>query len=317
MGRVRLVAVLLIMILALVGSAHVLTDDGGLIPVQSLAEIIGVIVLDINTVLVIVATMSLDKRIVQVYSRKINALIFTVTIMQTYQAAPPTPKGAQTRERLLDAAIQLFVDKGYAATTMQDIAAATNTSLGLTYRYFASKDEMVLAFYHRLAVELAADLDALPPAPLAERFVAIMQRKLERLAPYRTILGVLFSAGPTAQFGIAVLSERTADTRRLVGALFLAVVQGASDAPSAPQNRDLATVLYAAHLLLILFWLHDRSEQNRATHELLGMARPLLALTRRLLRLPPIAQILARFAQTIAPVFLPADDHETLVGSGA
>jgi AcrR family transcriptional regulator len=248
---------------------------------------------------------------IQEYSGKNQCIdFFGRTAMQTYQTAPPTPKGAQTRERLLDAAIQLFVDKGYAATTMQDIAAATNTSLGLTYRYFASKDEMVLAFYHRLAVELAADLDTLPPTVLAERFVAIMQRKLDRLAPYRAILGVLFSAGPTAQFGIAVLSERTVDTRRSVGVLFLAVVQGASDAPKAPQDRDLATLLYAAHLLLILFWLHDRSEQSRATRELLVLARPLLGLTRRLLRLPPLAQILARLAQTIAPVFLPADEQE-------
>ena len=231
--------------------------------------------------------------------------------MQTYQAAPPTPKGAQTRERLLDAAIQLFVDKGYAATTMQDIAVATNTSLGLTYRYFASKDEMVLAFYHRLAVELAADLDGLPSAVLAERFVAIRQRKLDRLTPYRAILGVLFSAGPTPQFGIAVLSERTADTRRRVGALFLEVVQGARDAPKAPRDRDLATVLYAAHLLLILFWLHDRSPQSHATYELLALARPLLALTRRLLHLRLIAQILAQLAQAITPVFLPADDPES------
>jgi AcrR family transcriptional regulator len=252
--------------------------------------------------------MPLDKRVVREYSEKVNVLIFCRTAM--YHAAPPTTKGAQTRERLLDAAIQLFVDKGYAATTMQDIAVATNTSLGLTYRYFATKDEMVLAFYHRLAVELAADLGSLPPAPLAERFVVMMQRKLARLAPYRSILGVLFSAGPTSQSGIAVLSDRTAGTRRRVGALFLEVVQRAGDAPKAPQDRDLATVLYAAHLLLILFWLHDRSPQERATHELLALARLLLALARRLLRLRPIAQILARFAQAIGPVFLPADDQE-------
>jgi hypothetical protein len=77
------------MILALVGSAHVLTDDGGLIPVQSLAEIIGVIALGINTVLVIVVTIPLDKRIVQVYSRKINALIFYGDGYADISGSPP------------------------------------------------------------------------------------------------------------------------------------------------------------------------------------------------------------------------------------
>lgn len=229
--------------------------------------------------------------------------------MYADQTAPLTRKGAQTRERLLDAAIQLFVERGYAATTMQDIATATHTSLGLTYRYFPSKDEMVLAFYHRLTVELATDLHTLRPGPLADRFAWIMQRKLDRLTPYREILSVLFSAGPTSQSGIAVLSERTAETRRVVGTIFLALVQGSSDAPKPAQVPELATVLYAAHLLLILFWLHDRSPQNRATQELLALARPLLILGRRLIRVPGFARILTRFVQAITPVFLPTSDQ--------
>ena len=56
-----------------------------------------------------------------------------------------TPKGERTREHLLDTALRLFTSAGYEATTMRDIAAAAECSLGLAYRYFASKEEFVLA----------------------------------------------------------------------------------------------------------------------------------------------------------------------------
>jgi hypothetical protein len=85
--------------------------------------------------------------------------------------------------------------------------------------------------------------------------------------------------------------------------MFLAVVRGATDAPRERQARDLATVLYGAHLALLLFWLYDRSPNQRATEELLSLTCELLSIARRLLRLPPVAKVLARLARVIGPMF--------------
>src|SRR5437867_10636423 len=81
-----------------------------------------------------------------------------------------TPKGERTREHLLDTALTLFTTEGYETTTMRDIAAAADCSLGLAYRYFASKEEFILALYGRMEREFAAYVDTLPPGPLAARF---------------------------------------------------------------------------------------------------------------------------------------------------
>jgi hypothetical protein len=62
-------------------------------------------------------------------------------------------------------------------------------------------------------------------------------------------------------------------------------------------------VLYALHLALLLFWLHDRSPYQQATNELIKLARDTLALVRPVLRVPPISKALARLAQAIEPVF--------------
>lgn len=54
-------------------------------------------------------------------------------------------KKAQTREAIIDAAIDLFETKGYDATTVEDIAAEANISPRTFFRYFDSKIEVVLA----------------------------------------------------------------------------------------------------------------------------------------------------------------------------
>lgn len=54
-------------------------------------------------------------------------------------------KKAQTREAIVDAAIDLFERNGYEATTIEDIAAEANISPRTFFRYFDSKLEVILA----------------------------------------------------------------------------------------------------------------------------------------------------------------------------
>jgi AcrR family transcriptional regulator len=223
--------------------------------------------------------------------------------MPTAQATQLTPKGERTREHILDTALGLFIERGYDATTMREIAAAAECSLGLTYRYFARKEDLVLALYQRTAVEQEAYVLALAAAPIAERFALAMHAKIAQITPYRDAFGALFGAALTPNSGVAVLGEQTSDIRERVGLAFYDLVRKATDAPRERQARQLATVLYALHLALLLFWLHDRSPDQRATDDLIKLARDTLALARPVLRVPPVAKALARLAQAIAPVF--------------
>ncbi|WP_171900719.1 TetR/AcrR family transcriptional regulator [Stappia indica] len=65
---------------------------------------------------------------------------------------PPDPKLRQAREEaVLQAAMQLFAEKGMRQTTMKDICTRADISPGALYRYFSSKEDIILAI---------ADLDA-------------------------------------------------------------------------------------------------------------------------------------------------------------
>lgn len=54
-------------------------------------------------------------------------------------------KGQQTRERLLEAALQQFVIHGYHGASMRQIAEAAGLALGGIYNHFSSKEELLKA----------------------------------------------------------------------------------------------------------------------------------------------------------------------------
>jgi AcrR family transcriptional regulator len=55
----------------------------------------------------------------------------------------------QRRDDIVRAARELFSTKGWQATSMQEVASEAGISTGAVYRYFASKEEILLAVFHR------------------------------------------------------------------------------------------------------------------------------------------------------------------------
>src|SRR5215468_710072 len=51
-------------------------------------------------------------------------------------------RAADRPQEILDAALTVFVTKGFAATKLDDVAAAAGISKGLLYRYFNNKAEL-------------------------------------------------------------------------------------------------------------------------------------------------------------------------------
>jgi AcrR family transcriptional regulator len=75
----------------------------------------------------------------------------------------------ESRERILAAARKLFLERGYDATTMQDIVAAAGTSIGNAYFYFGSKErlvgEMIEAAARSMLEETERDAAMIPAGP--------------------------------------------------------------------------------------------------------------------------------------------------------
>lgn len=55
------------------------------------------------------------------------------------------PRAVKTREKILAAALELYTEKGYHNTTVDEIAKKAGLSTGIAYRYFRNKKELLLA----------------------------------------------------------------------------------------------------------------------------------------------------------------------------
>ncbi len=76
--------------------------------------------------------------------------------MRASQTATRDPE--QKREAILDAALELFADRGFHGTSIPDLAERAKVAAGTIYRYFASKEALVNAVYQREKMALAKAL---------------------------------------------------------------------------------------------------------------------------------------------------------------
>lgn len=185
---------------------------------------------------------------------------------------------------------------------MREIAAEAGYSPGLTYRYFASKEEIVLVLYQNLARELEEVTRDLPASTMAERFQMVVTRHFELMAPYRNVFNSLFGTALNPRSKAGVFGESTKEVRQICRSIYLRVVQEAKDAPRDSQQEDLATVFYGAHLALVLFWLIDESHETVRTQLFLKLMCDVLKLVQPILWLSPLSQSLAQLAAIIGPL---------------
>jgi len=81
-------------------------------------------------------------------------------------ARPKNADGQRTRQAILDAALELFADKGYFGTSLRDVATAVGVRESALYNYFKSKealfDALILAHEHSKTERMASLADEGP-----------------------------------------------------------------------------------------------------------------------------------------------------------
>jgi AcrR family transcriptional regulator len=80
-------------------------------------------------------------------------------------ARPTGSDGTQTRERILDVALELFTQQGYDSTSLRDIATRLGVTKAALYYYFAHKEDILLELHRRLHLFADAMIDELEATP--------------------------------------------------------------------------------------------------------------------------------------------------------
>lgn len=151
----------------------------------------------------------------------------------------PKPREGKTRDRIEQAAIRLFVDRGIRDTTMRDIAGAVDLSEGALYRHFVSKDALVWSLFERHYVNFARELQVVsgrqqsPRAKIAAMVQTFCRAHDENPTRFRFLLFV--QHGQLAKLAADALTPVRVVRDVLAGAI-------ASD-EIPEQDPDLATAL--------------------------------------------------------------------------
>jgi AcrR family transcriptional regulator len=115
---------------------------------------------------------------------------------------------------LLDAAAAQFAERGYHATSMRDLAAATAMTPGAIYFHVASKQALLLAVYEegvqRLLdrVERAAAAEREPWARLEKAIAAHLESILDASAYARVLIRILPTDAPEISGELKELRDR-------------------------------------------------------------------------------------------------------------
>ena len=194
------------------------------------------------------------------------------------QKPTKTPKGEQTRELILNSALDLLGEHGYEKTTMRAIARRAGVSLGNAYHYFGSKELLIQAFYHRLHEEhLAVGRPALEKeSSFRARLLTVMKLKISTLEPYHEFAGVLFKTAADPHSPLNPFAHASAPVRRDSIKLFEELVVDTRARIPADLRAELPYLLWLYHMGVILFWIHDSSPRRARTYRLIDQTVDLL-----------------------------------------
>ena len=215
-----------------------------------------------------------------------------------------TAKAEETRNRILDTALRLFRERGFAQTTMREIAAEAGVATGAAYYYFRSKEELVMAFYLRTADEAREEFEKAIASTknLKSRVRALIEIQLAHFADHRSLLTALLKSGvdprdPLSPFGAETRGVREASIR-----WFARAVEGSD----ARLPKDIAPhvprLLWLYQMGLIYFWIVDQSPRQRRTQRLLDASLELLMQLVRAASLPLMGAVRKRALNVLRAV---------------
>jgi AcrR family transcriptional regulator len=176
--------------------------------------------------------------------------------------------GEKTRAAILQAALDLFRDRGFDVTTMRDIAKAAKVATGAPYYYFPSKEAIVAAYYEqvqRLHAEKVRE-ELRGKSGLRERLGVVLHSKLEILKDDRKFLGALFRYTGDPDHPLSVFGKGTQDQRIHSIAIFKEALGGTNI--SEELRQLLPSALWLGHLGMILFLIYDETEGQLRTRKL-------------------------------------------------
>jgi AcrR family transcriptional regulator len=178
----------------------------------------------------------------------------------------------ETRQAILDATVELIIEKGMRGTSMRAVARQAGVGDATVYNYFPTKEAIFYAYYEGRFAQAASNLqqlEGLADYTLQERLQALFEELLTVFLPDREFLQATFRP---------VFFAMPPNCRELrpIQEHFFASVSAAFAA--AKDRGECEDMLFEAIIIrffwdyfigIVFYWLKDESEQFTATSVLI------------------------------------------------
>src|SRR5580700_1890519 len=202
-------------------------------------------------------------------------------------------KGEQTRQVIAEAALRLFREHGYEATTMRAIAKEAGVATGNAYYYFGSKEELIHAYYARNHTEHAAACRAVldTETRLDRRISGVLRALIDVQAPYHSFAAKLYKHAAEPASPLSPFSKESSATRNAAIELYAEVIAGSRLRVPAELRSRLPELLWLYSMGIVLYWVHDASPGCEKTCRLIDVTAPLAERLVRMARLPGLRSL--------------------------
>ncbi|HEX5683096.1 MAG TPA: TetR/AcrR family transcriptional regulator [Ideonella sp.] len=188
-----------------------------------------------------------------------------------------------TRARIVRCAVDLIVRHGYDAVTMKDIAKAAAIGDATIYKYFATKERLILGYFDQVteqAVRVAHETPDFASYDLQSKLQRLTDALLELLAPDRAFVGVagdMLKKSPLLLLGDQLQAKLT--LKEAVATFLDAAVQQ-GELPPSDFARPMAGMYADFCYGVMAFWMRDETphaaETTRFVDQVLGVAVAML-----------------------------------------
>jgi len=172
-------------------------------------------------------------------------------------AAVLTPVQRQRRQRILDAAVALAAEGGYDAVQMRTVAVRADVALGTLYRYFASKEHLLVSALAEQVTDLRGRLAERPPRGEddAERVMDVIRRVTRALQREPNVISAMLKSLISPGAGVE-------EALGPIGGQMTEIVVGAmrhDDPGTVDRDREVAEVIQQVWLASLLWWVSGRA----------------------------------------------------------
>jgi AcrR family transcriptional regulator len=215
-----------------------------------------------------------------------------------------TVKAEETRNRILDAALRLFRERGFEKTTMRDVAAEAGVATGAAYYYYRSKEELVMAFYLRTDREAGERLEEVIGATkdLKKRIRGIIDTKFDQFAEHRLLLTALLKAGIDPRDRLSPFGDETKTIRDDNIDYYARALEGSDVTLPKDLAPHLPRLLWMYHMALVYYWIIDDSPGQQKTQKLIDASLDLIVQLLRASALPFMGPLRKRALRVIRAV---------------